>query len=779
MKKKIIRNSIIVVVSLVIVLFAFVYFTAKSSLPITNGSIKIDGLTEEVDVYRNEKGIPTINAKNDKDLYFAQGFIQAQDRLFQMDLARRQASGRLSEVIGKAALENDKKFLLFDLRRSAERSQAAYSKETIDILESFANGVNTFIKYAKDSGKLPYEFKLLGYEPENWSVVDSLTIGKYMAYDLGGHYDYQAFNNFLLNKFGEDTFKELNSDAVSKDLQDIDEIIEINKKHPIMVDEKLASLKRPPIDNGSNNWVLSGSKTESGKPLLADDPHLSLSTPSIWYQMHLISPSQNVSGVIFTGVPGIILGNNENIAWGVTNYGPDVQDLYIEKRNPNNLNQFELDGKYYDSKIVEHNIKVKGEEDVPFNLEYSVNGIVFDEIISTKSPNTSITMKWTAHDSTNELEAVLALNKASNWEQFEKGLENFKVPAQNFVFSDKDGNIALKSNGNIPIRKKGNAILPVPGYDSSYSWSGYIPYDKLPREVNPEKGYLATANVETDNNLDYHTSNIFAEPYRMDRIDEVLSQDKKFNLQDMKDLQMDVKNLAAVEFLDKFLENIDKNIIDESIYKSLKEWDKYDQKESLSALIFNKWLYKVDDNMFKSRLNDKEFEFMPYRANYAHSILRKVFNGENVNFIDDQGGIKKILTDSYREVISDIKKEQGQDISKWNWGKAHVLYLKHPLSGANSILESLLSSKKAEMSGSRYTVKASRENDKGYVNHGASWRFVHDMSTGIGEHIVAPGQSGHFMSENYQDQYDNWIDGNYTAMDVNNKKGELLKLLPN
>ena len=327
MKKKIFRNILIAIVLVLFAGFIFIYTTAKRSLPVIDGELNIEGLKDEVIVTRDDKGVPSIQAKNDEDLYFAQGFIQAQDRLFQMDLARRQASGRLSEIIGESALENDKKFLLFDLRKSAERSESTYSEETKQILNSFANGVNTFIKYAKENNKLSYEFKLLGYEPEDWTIVDTLTIGKYMAYDLGGYYDYQAFNNISLNKFGEQIFGEINKETISKD-KDIQEIIEINKEFPIIATTEVASVDRPPIDNGSNNWVLAGSKTKSGKPLLADDPHLSLSIPSIWYQMHLISPSQNVSGVIFTGVPGIILGNNEDIAWGVTNYGPDVQDLY-------------------------------------------------------------------------------------------------------------------------------------------------------------------------------------------------------------------------------------------------------------------------------------------------------------------------------------------------------------------------------------------------------------------------------------------------------------------
>ena len=767
MKKKIFRNVLIAIVLVLFAGFIFIYTTAKRSLPVIDGELNIEGLKDEVIVTRDDKGVPSIQAKNDEDLYFAQGFIQAQDRLFQMDLARRQASGRLSEIIGESALENDKKFLLFDLKKSAERSESTYSEETKQILNSFANGVNTFIKYAKENNKLSYEFKLLGYEPEDWTIVDTLTIGKYMAYDLGGHYDYQAFNNILLNKFGEQIFGEINKETISKD-RDIQEIIEINKEFPIIATTEVASVDRPSIDNGSNNWVLAGSKTKSGKPLLADDPHLSLSIPSIWYQMHLISPSQNVSGVIFTGVPGIILGNNEDIAWGVTNYGPDVQDLYIEKRNPENRHQFELDGEYYDAKIIKHEIKVKSQDSVPFDLEYSRNGIIVDGLVKMANPNASLSMRWTAHDATSELQAILDINKAKNWEEFEKALEKFMAPAQNFVFADKDGNIALKSNGNIPIRKKGNAILPVPGYDSSFGWDSYVSYDKLPKQLNPESGFLATANTETGTNIDYHTSNIFAQPYRINRINEVLSEDKKFDIEDMKNLQMDIKNLAADEFLDYFLENVDTNIIDSKILEALKSWDRHDDKDSLAALIFNKWLYKVQDYIFDKSLTEEEFEFMSYKDHYSHNLLRMEIQGEKSKFIENLGGIKTVLENSYKEMMDDLKEDLGQNINEWTWGKAHRFYLKHSLGSANVVLEKFLSTKQVEMSGSKYTVLAARENKYGNVNHGASWRFVYDASTGEGEHIVVPGQSGHFMSEHYMNQVDNWLKGDYNKINMDN-----------
>lgn len=295
-------------------LVAFIGFTwfMNKSKPVIDGELAVTILDQDVTVTRDEKGVPHIFAKTDADLYRAQGYVQAQDRLFQMDLARRQASGRLSEIIGEATINTDKHFRTFSLRNAAEKSLAAYDDESKQVLEWYAEGVNAFIAQAKESNTLSYEFALLDYEPEEWTVVDSLTIGKYMAYDLGGNWNTLAFRHWALQNFDEDKAKEL----FIKYPENASAIIEANIQNPVAVAGQFSAEMLPNEFNGSNNWVVSGDKTKSGTPILADDPHLGLSTPSIWYQMHLQSPQQNVSGVIFAGIPGIILGHNDEIAWG-------------------------------------------------------------------------------------------------------------------------------------------------------------------------------------------------------------------------------------------------------------------------------------------------------------------------------------------------------------------------------------------------------------------------------------------------------------------------------
>lgn len=500
---------------LLVIAAVFVNAFVMKSMPKVEGTVHVSGLQKSVQVTRDERGVPHIKAENEHDLYFSQGYVQAQDRLFQMDLSRRQASGTLGEVVGKAALDKDKLFRTLGLRRAAEASVSQYTGEAKDALESFADGVNAFIKEAKKDGKLPVEFHLLGYEPAEWTPVDSLTIGKYMAFDLGGHWHGQAFRFWALQHLSKEQAYELFPTYPT----DAPRLLALLNNLDVNVASGFAKAIIPPESNGSNNWVVSGEKSASGMPILADDPHLSLATPSIWYQTHLEMKDINVSGVIFAGIPGVMLGHNKQIAWGVTNTGPDVQDLYIEKRNPDNPNEFLYNDKWEKATIVNEPIKVKGEKTIPYEVTITRHGPVISEFAYKNKDEAVFALRWTALEPSAELKAVLNMNKATNWTEFESALEDFHTPTQNFLFASTDGTIAYKANGNIPIRKKGDGISPVPGWTDEYEWEGYIPFDKLPKVINPEQGFISTANNKIINDdYPYHISHIWAQPYRQMRI---------------------------------------------------------------------------------------------------------------------------------------------------------------------------------------------------------------------------------------------------------------------
>ncbi len=783
-KKKIWKKWLVGVVgflaiALIVVFIGFTWFMNKSK-PVIEGELAVSVLDQDITVTRDDKGVPHILAETDADLYRAQGYVQAQDRLFQMDLARRQASGRLSEVIGEATLNTDKHFRTFSLRDAAEKSLAAYDEESKQVLEWFAQGVNAFIKQAKENNTLSYEFALLGYEPEEWSVVDSLTIGKYMAYDLGGNWNTLAFRHWALQHFDEEKAKEL----FIKYPDNASSIIEANIENPVAVAGQFNADLLPNEFNGSNNWVVSGDKTKSGFPILADDPHLGLSTPSIWYQMHLQSPEQNVSGVIFAGIPGIILGHNDDIAWGVTNVGPDVQDLYIEIPNPDNPTQFKYDGEWEQAEVRDESIKVKDGKTVDFDVVVTRHGpIMTDLAFKDTEPSAQFSMQWTALQSTAELRAILGFNKANSWDDFEMALEDFKAPAQNFVFASKDGTIAYKANGEIPIRKQGEGQLPVPGDSSDYGWEGFIPWDELPTVVNPKEGFIATANNEViGEEYPYHITDFWAQPYRYERIKEVLEANDSLTVEDMMNLQMDQHNLYAREFLPDLLTSLKAKDQDEKyaeVIVLLEKWDMVDAKDSSAPLVFHTLMEQLQEVLFKDEMPLDMYNLMAGKYNITDQLLRKAYAGEKSIWIDQQGGVDAAVYEALERSIALIEERFGKKPSKWQWGNFHQLTFDHTLGSASPILARYFNAKKVPIGGSKVTVQAADDDLDGNVDHGASWRFVADVGDlSSAYHIVGPGQSGHVKSKWYQDQGEDWANGNYheTFVKKDEIKGQTLLL---
>ncbi|WP_191566050.1 penicillin acylase family protein [Metabacillus idriensis] len=759
----------------------FINLYIEKSLPKLSGDINVSGIKNAVEVTRDKNGVPHISTQSEQDLYIAQGYVQAQDRLFQMDLSRRQASGMLSEVVGEAAVDRDKFFRTLGLRRAAEASYPEYDQKSKEAMKWFADGVNAFIEEASANGTLPPEFKLLGYEPASWTPIDSLTIGKYMAFDLGGHWSGQAFRYWALDTFPE----EKAYDLFPSYPKDAPEILTAYKDVHLEIEKSFASAIIPPEFNGSNNWVVSGEKSKSGKPLLADDPHLSLGTPSIWYQMHLQAEEMNVSGVIFAGVPGIILGHNDHIAWGVTNTGPDVQDLYIEKRNPDNPHQFLYNNKWEDATVHSEPIAIKDAKTLDYEVVETRHGPIVSDFAFDKHKDTALAMKWTALMPSAEFQAVLSMNKAKNWDEFEDALTDFHVPTQNFVFAGSDGTIAYKANGKIPIRKKGDGLIPVPGWTDEYEWEGFIPYDELPRVINPEEGFVATANNKViDESYPYHISHHWAQPYRYKRIKEVLETSKKLTLNDMKNLQMDQQNLYAEEFLHPLLERIsasDLNDTEKAAANLLGKWNLQDDKEMTAPLLFHLLMKEIPVTLFKEAVPKNMDTLFEGKQGIVDELLRRALNGDESEWIAEKGGLDQVLHTSFRNVVSSLIEEYGKNPEDWNWGDYHQLYFGHPLSSASPVLKWLFNNEKPlPVGGSQITVGAASYTAEGVVDHGASWRFVIDAAEiSKGHHIVGPGQSGHVKSEWYHDQLDDWISGNYHLTDIHAEQTEKgLTLLP-
>ncbi|MBH0169902.1 penicillin acylase family protein [Fictibacillus sp. 18YEL24] len=768
------KSLVIIGIAIVVILASAAgtaYFLLQKSKPVINGAIPLIGLQARVDVYRDSDGVPHIEAESMKDLFMAQGFVTAQDRMFQMDLSRRQASGKLSEVIGEKTLTRDKFFRTLGLRRAAEASYDEYSKEMKQYLSWYADGVNAYMDQAKKDNTLPIEFLLVGYEPEKWTPVDSLVIGKYMAFDLGGHWEGQAFRYYLTETFS----KEKALDLFPGYPKDAPTILEDLQTEGIDFEKSFAGSVIPNYHNGSNNWVVAGDKTKSGKPLLANDPHLSLGTPSIWYQAHLKAPDYEVSGVIFAGIPGIIVGHNKTIAWGVTNVGPDVQELYIEKRNPKNSYEFQYLANWEKADVVKERIKVKDKVDVDHEVVITRHGPIISEFAHHDKPGTALSLKWTALQPSKELEAVILMNRSKNWTQFEKALQSFHTPAQNFVFASTDGTIAYKANGLIPVRKQEYTSLPVPGWTDQYEWEGYIPWDELPTSVNPEKGYIATANNKvTADSYPYHISDTFAQPYRQQRIVEVLEGKEKLTAKDMQSLQFDQKNKQAEEMLPIFMQQVMKkplNDKEKKVISLLKKWNHSDSKDSAAPLIFHIWMSHFSDELFKEEISEEMLKMFDGREQVVDELIRKANAGDPGPWIRENGGLEKVTQRSFESMITFLSEKFGDDSSKWKWGDFHTLTFEHPLAAIKP-LHLLFNPPTQSMGGSRVTVGvAGWDRETGNITHGGAWRMVIDMSdTSRSYHVVGPGQSGHVLSPWYEDQVEDWATGKYHETALDQKK---------
>ena len=793
------------------------YAFAQRSLPQVSGELTLPGLRAPVTVYRDKWGVPHIVAENEHDLYMAQGYVVAQDRLFQMDLTRRAAAGRLSEVIGPSQLDTDKFFRALNLRRAAEASVQSYGPWATELLEAYAAGVNAFIAEATAGNRLPVEFTLLGYVPEPWSPVDSAIIGKIMAYDLGGNFEAEVYRLQLRNQVGPELADQLMpvypKDGITMIKYRGEEASRTPQATPAVAaaasgrSEAAASpgtaapgasldlsglltlLPEPDEGRGSNNWVIAGSGTRSGKPLLANDPHLGARTPSIWYEQHLVVPGLiNAYGVMFPGAPGIVIGQNDRIAWGVTNTNPDVQDLYIERRNPENPYQFEYMGRWEDAQVYREFIPVKGQDPVPFEVVVTRHGPIISEVVGDPDnrPEEALALKWTAHMATPELEAVLLFPKAKNWAEFREALRSFQVPTQNFVFADVDGTIAYRTGGLVPIRRQGDGLLPVPGWTDEYEWTGFVPFDQMPEAVNPPEGYIVTANNKViDDAYPYFLTHSWAQPYRAMRIVEMIeARLGDLTADDMQAMQVDYTNLHARTLLPVLLPAVERAGFTGAAAAAvdlLKSWDMVDSADQPQPLIFHLWWNELTRMLYEPLMGEELYKRMADKGNVTDMALLEAAAGRPNDWIQSAGGLERLATASFAAAVEKAAAMQGSDPNRWSWGKFHRLQPPHPVGAAAAPLGWLLNPTVYPIGGSGVTVGAMSYGSDGMVTSFAPWRQVVDLAdpTGNSRSVVTPGQSGHFLSPHYDDQSGPHSRGELITRDFTSyTAGRALRLLP-
>lgn len=779
------------------------YWMVQRSLAVTSGEIN-SGVQKPVTLHRDDRGIPHILAENEHDLFYAQGYAQAQDRMWQMELARRTVRGGLAELYGEDFIQQDLFHRTIGFQRNAEAALEKIPATTKEALQAYTDGVNAYLK----EGKLPVEYSVLRIDPEPWTLTDSLGISKYMAWVLGGNVTTELFLNTVAQKVGvdkalslvEDYQKEKDSKQqstaqvpaaqVSQDVRSgLLAVMDESRKHGI-----------PGEGLGSNSWVVSGSRSQSGKPLLADDMHLTLQAPSYFYQNHLEIPNgYNVTGVSFPGAPGIIVGHNDRISWGFTNLGSDVQDLYIMRRNPDNPHQFEYNGKWEDARVIEEVIKVKG-QDEPFRAETVItrHGPIISDVVERMGSRVKVSeplaFKWTADQFTDEITAMLMFGKAKNWDEFEKGLRHFMAPAQNVIYADVDGNIAYRANGYIPVRKPGHhGLLPVPGWTNEYEWQSYVPWEELPFTMNPAEGYIATANDKVIAGYDrHHITYEYDVPYRAQRIKEMITEKDKLTLDDMGRMQSDWKNLQAIQFRDIWLPILERetswNEEERQMLDTLKEWmkDPVDSPDLVGPSIYHAVYNQTMERLFSSQLSEQLYlDFIS--TGLVTNAMDSTYADPNPLWFQGTDDTKeKVLIDGFRNAHALLKKNLGDDPKKWQWGNWHTVTFVHPL-GSVKPLHLLFNDGPYAYGGSHVTVGSasySKKRNPYRAIVGAPWRFLIDMAEPAkARDVLQMGASGQIGSPHYKDQTPLWLKGeyrqmHYTRADIEANSENVLTLTP-
>jgi penicillin amidase len=801
MARKILIIVLAVVGVLALVLVGTFLYVRSSAATETDGALAVTGLQSTVTVQRDENGVPHIYADNAHDLFFAQGYVQAQDRLFQMDFQRRVGTGTLSEVLGEATLETDQFLRTLGTGRAAQLDLEVIDAETLAHLQAFADGVNAFI--AANPDKLPIEFRILGYTPQPWQPVHSLVWGKMMAWSLGGNWESELMNARLIDALGAEQAAEVMTRypaegpfIIPPEVKSFAGLQQFDLDQVWAV-KRLLRTADPGV--GSNNWVVAGSRTTTGLPLLANDPHLGMQIPSVWYANGLHGGGFDVVGVVFPGVPGVVIGHNNRIAWGVTNTGPDVQDLFIEKINPDNPNQYEFQGQWLDMQVVEEPIVVKGrEEPLIQTVRITRHGPIMNEVsgaIGEDAP--PLALQWTALQGTPLSQAILRYDRAQNWDEFRAALQDFAAPSQNFVYADVDGNIGYQAPGWIPIRANGDGAVPVPGWTGEYEWTGAIPYEELPFVYNPDVGYVATANNQVvPDSYPYLISKDWAAPYRALRIIELIESKPQLSPADFAAIQGNVHPVPA-DIFTPLLGQIDLSgspaVVQEALAATL-AWDRRMAADQAEPLIFEQFLKlliqeTIGDEISAAGGEELAEDFLSGFRNNSTQTLEWLAGEPDSPWWDDvrtaevetQAGI---VARAFTLAVEQLQTIHGDDPQRWRWGDVHWTNFDHLVFASISPLDGVFNRSIPAM-GSGFTVNAAgADYDDFTMNSGASFRQIVDLSDLAGtQFIYTTGQSGDVFSPHYADMVEPWQRVDYIPLrfdraDVEGAAQETLLLQP-
>jgi len=773
-------KGVLLIVTVTVILGTGGYLYLRGSLPQTDGTITLNGLSKAVEITRDASGIPHIEAQNLDDALFALGFVHAQDRLWQMEMNRRIGAGRLSEIMGAPTLGTDKFLRTLGVYDSAKKSLKMLNTETVHHLETYAAGVNAYLN--QKSGPLPPEFLILGVTPEPWKPADSVVWTKMMSWDLSKNWARELERMQLMKIMTPSQVAEILPPYPGETPPPLPDFSKQYQTAGIDIQRILAMAPEPlPEGAGSNNWVVSGSRTMSGKPLLANDPHLGLSAPALWYFAHIKTPTMNAIGATLPGVPAVILGRNDTIAWGFTNTGPDVQDLYIEKINPDNPDQYKTPEGWADFDVRKEIITIKDADPVTLTVRTTRHGPVISDAHTRTNDltpeNHVMAFAWTTllpEDKSPEASAKMMA--AKNWEQFKEAIKPFTSPEQNMVYADINGNIGYYAPGLVPIRKSENMAmgrLPVPGWKADNDWNGFIPFEELPQQYNPSSKMHHTANEKiVADDYPHFLSVDWTLPYRSNRIKERLLQEEKHSVETFMDIQSDVSSAMATEFLDILLTTKPVNDLSRQSLIALSTWDGEMIKNSAQPLIFNGWMRELNRAVYADELGDVFPNYWRQRPTFLKNVLLNK-NRQAIWCDDKNTGLiencDQILQKSLKTALDDLVERYGSDMDSWNWGKAHFAHSDHLPFTKITGLKSLFDIKVPSM-GATFTVNVGRNRLKDETHpfantHAASLRAIYDLSDMDNSRFIhSTGQSGNILSPFYDDMAEDWAKMKYLKM---------------
>ena len=797
-------------------LIVYIYWwLVQRPSPQHEGELELPELDAAVEVLRDQHGIPHIYAQSEADLWRAQGFTHAQDRLWQMEQNRRVAQGRLAELVGEGALDVDRFSRIVGFNRSAQAELNDLDEATTLTLQHYCQGVNAYIRSRK--GKLAAELNLLRRQPEEWSPLDILAFGKMVAWSLSINWESELVRLQLAAKLDPTLAADLEPDypntnpVVAEGVDSQDSMRLLHTAGLVLNEyEQLKgwmSLAAPGIGQGSNAWAVSASKTASGRPILCNDPHLVMTMPGPWYEMHLHCPPQpaesgsgiHVSGASFGGAPGIIIGHNEQIAWGMTNAFPDVQDVYIERPHPDNAKgqppRFEYEGEWEEATVLREEIYLRNRHR-PHVEEVVVtrHGPLLSGILKTDSPDTGfpdepvltaapLALRWIGHEPGAVLRSILRINRAQNWQDFDAALADWTAPSQVFAYADRD-NIAYRLAGAVPIRRSGNGLVPVPGWSSDYEWDGLIPDNELPRLLNPSSGFIATANNKlTGDDYPYVLTFETMPGWRARRIEEMLVRKDAHSLRDMEQMQLDQTSLYAQALTPLLTSHLSEDPYVRVAVNMLQDWGYHMDQESPAALVFHYTLLHLLDLTFGQKLGATAEGFLGKGSSpvflingfmlRAQTRLLELLQNENDSpwYADAATGRRRtkeeLIETALKLSIHRLRREVNPTPRKWAWGRMHQIRYSHTL-GRARILGWLFNRGPYPIGGDGTTLNQTAympELPPGLVQVQAAYRQIFDIGNwDAAQSVTASGQSGHPVSRNYADQIPMWLEGAYHNM---------------